>query len=197
VNSSVFLIVGDNTLADTILHNQVSSKEFNEIFGVVSERLAIKSVKESMASSVSGSTATICLTTLSIFLGLTTKGSLVDFAVLGSGEGAAVVFELNDGLRSFSCHVVNSILVSQPVGSLDRIVHMPPPIVLVHISQCSVDTPLRGHRVRPGRKELGYTGSVEASFSETECGAQASSTGSDDHSIVLVVYHRVLAGNEA
>jgi hypothetical protein len=36
VDSSVFLVVCDNTLADTILHDQVGGEELDEVLGVVS-----------------------------------------------------------------------------------------------------------------------------------------------------------------
>lgn len=82
---------------------------------------------------------------------------------------------------------MNSVLVAEPVGTLDGIVHVPPPIILVHVTQRSIDTALRGHGVASSREELGDAGSVEPSLGKTEGSAQARAAGSDDNGIVLVV----------
>jgi hypothetical protein len=86
-----------NTLA--ILHDQVQGKVFNEEVCVVSERLAIKGVEESMAGTVSSCSATVCLTALAILQRLTTKCALVDLPFLGSGERNTVVFKLGKKVR--------------------------------------------------------------------------------------------------
>lgn len=44
--------------------------------------------------------------------------------------------------RSLLCHVVDSILVSQPVRSLHCVVEMPSPIILLHVPQSGIDTTL-------------------------------------------------------
>ena len=63
VQSAVFLVVCDNSLAFTILHDQIQSEVFDEVIRVVSQRLAVQSVKKGMTRSVSGSTAPVCLST--------------------------------------------------------------------------------------------------------------------------------------
>ena len=68
-----------------------------------------------MSSSIGDAAASVGLTTLSVFVTLTSKGSLVDFTLWSPGEGHAVVFKFNDGSGGFTGHVVNSILISQPV----------------------------------------------------------------------------------
>jgi hypothetical protein len=130
VDGAVFLVIGDDTLADAVLHNQIGSEELNEILGVVSQRLSIKSVQQSVSSPVGGSTAAVCLSTLSILLRLTTESALVatfvsatasftvgslHLAVVRSGERTSIVFEFNDGLRSLAGHVMDSILVTEPI----------------------------------------------------------------------------------
>jgi hypothetical protein len=77
VESSVFLVVSQDTLADAILHDQVSGEELNEVLGVVPQRLSVESVKKSVPSPVSGSAASICLTTFAELLRLSTESSLV------------------------------------------------------------------------------------------------------------------------
>lgn len=157
-----------------------------------------------MSSSVSGSTAPVGLSTLSEVLRLTTKRPLVDLAVLRSRlvsmsaqeshtycpvtyERTTVVFQLNDRRRRLTGHVVNSVLVTEPVRTFHSVVHVPPPVVLVHVSERSIDTTLSSNGVRTSREELGNTSSVETSLGQTESRAQTCTSGSDNDGIVLMV----------
>jgi hypothetical protein len=49
---------------------------------------------------------------------------------------------LDNSIRSFATHVMNSILVTKPVGTFDRVIHMPSPVVFCHVPECSIDTTL-------------------------------------------------------
>lgn len=82
---------------------------------------------------------------------------------------------------------MNSVLVTQPVGTLDGIVHVPSPVVLVHVTEGGVDTTLSSDSVASGREQLGDTGSVETGLSKTEGGSQTGTTSTNDEGIVLVV----------
>ena len=99
------------------------------------------------------------------------------------------MFELDDGCRRLSGHIMDSILVAEPVGALDSIVHVPSPIVLVHVTERSVDAALGSDSVASGREELRDTGCVEAGLGKTEGCPQAGTASSDNNRIVLVVLH--------
>lgn len=210
VEGAVLLVVGENTAAFTILHDQVEGEVLDEVVGVVSERLAVEGVEKGVAGTVSSSAAAVGLATLAELLGLTTESTLVatlalllvavvaywrdrlvqeysHLALLGTGEGAAVVLEFDDGGGSLTGHVVDSVLVTKPVGALDGIVHVPSPVVLVHVAKGGVDTTLSSDSVGSGREELGDTGSVEASLGETKGSTETGTAGTDDDGIVLVV----------
>ena len=77
VQCTIFLVVGNDTLALAVLHDQVGGEVLDEVVGVVAERLSVESVKKSVAGSVSGGAASVGLTTLAELLGLTTECSLV------------------------------------------------------------------------------------------------------------------------
>ena len=64
-------------LALAVLHEQIGGKVLDKVVGVVSQRLTVESVEESVAGAVGGGAASVCLATLSVLLGLTSKGSLV------------------------------------------------------------------------------------------------------------------------
>jgi len=63
---------------------------------------------------------------------------------------------------------MDSILVSEPIRTFDRIVHVPPPIILVHVPESSVDSSLGRNSVTSSWEELGYAGGVETSLGKTE-----------------------------
>lgn len=69
--------------------------------------------------------------------------------------------------------------------------HVPPPVILRHVSQSSVDTALSCDSVRSGGEEFRDDGRVESGLCETHSGTKTGTTGADDQSIVLVVNDRV------
>lgn len=82
---------------------------------------------------------------------------------------------------------MDGVLVAEPVGTLDGVVHVPAPVVLVHVAESGVDTTLGSDSVASCGEQLRDTGSVEASLGQTEGGAQTGATGTDNEGIVLVV----------
>ena len=59
-----------------------------------------------------------------------------DLAVVAAREGETVSLQLAHSTRSLATHVVNSVLVTEPIGSLHGIVEVPSPIVSVlHIKR--------------------------------------------------------------
>lgn len=81
-------------------------------------------------------------------------------------------------LTSLFTHVMNRILISQPIRSFNGIVRMPPPIVFRHVSQRRIDSSLSRDRVRSCREQFRDTRSLESSFGESECRSKSSSSSS-------------------
>ena len=143
VNGAVLHADGDNTDAVALLvHDEISGEVLDEVGGVVVEGAAVESVEKGVTGSVGDAAASVGLATLTVLEGLATESTLVDFTVGGSGEGHAVVFEFDDGLRGDLGHVVNGVLVTEPIGALDGIVHMVLPVVFLHVTKSGVDTTL-------------------------------------------------------
>lgn len=147
MDGSVLEVHGDDTNAGSILHNEIESEVLNKVVAIVLEGGSVESVEKRMSSSVSDTAGSVSLSSASEVVGLSSESSLVDLSVSGTGEWHSVVLELNDGSLGLSGHVVDGILVSEPIGSLDGIVEMPPPVVGVHVSERSVDTSLGGDGV--------------------------------------------------
>jgi hypothetical protein len=166
----------------------------------VAERLAVQGVKHGVARSVGSGSTAVGLATLAILEGLTTKGTLVDLALLGTGERETKVFELSqtsglnhlqaissfhtsmtalqtqvslgslgtnvgkdNSLGRLAAHVMNGILVTEPIATLDSVVHVPTPVILGHVSEGSVDATLSGDGMRASREELGDTSNAGTS----------------------------------
>ena len=127
-------------------------------------------MKHAVASPIGDGAAAVSLTALSKVLRLATESTLVDLAVLGAGEGHTVRFELKNGLWCLTSHVLNGVLITEPVRTLDCIVEVPPPIIVVHISESRIDAALSSDRVTSGGEQLRDAGSLESSLRETEGG---------------------------
>lgn len=94
VEGTILHVESDNTNTLAVLHDQVESEVFDEEVCVVTKRLSVKGVEDSMASTVGGGGAAVSLAALAILQGLTTKRALVDLALFCPGERDTVVFKL-------------------------------------------------------------------------------------------------------
>src|SRR3546814_15941784 len=70
------------------------------------------------------------------------KRTLVNRTIGITVERHAKVFEFVNRIGSFAAHEFDSVLVAEPVGTLDGIVPMPIPVVFAHVSQGSADATL-------------------------------------------------------
>lgn len=120
---------------------------------------------------------------------LATKRPLIDEAGFSPAERHAVLFQFADGPRRLAAHVMDGVLIPEPVGALDRVVHVPPPVVLGHVSQRGVDATLGRDGVRAGGKQLCHDGGVEPGFREPDRGTQAGSSSAHDDCVILMVDH--------
>ncbi len=115
-----------------------------------------------MAGTVSGRTGTGRLTAFTEVLGLTTERTLVDTAFFGTGERQTHVVQFKDRFRAHITHVFDRVLVTDVVGALDGVVHVPAPIIVgISRRDGTGNTALGGHGVRPGREYFGNQRSLE------------------------------------
>src|ERR1700737_2555089 len=148
----------------------------------MAQALAVEGVQEGVSCTVCDSGTTICLASFAVFKGLSTKCTLIYFALICSTKGHAEMFQFDDCAGSFPAHVMNGILVAKPITPLDRIVHMPAPIIFSHISrfvnrgmvwlglpESGVDSALGGDCMRTSWEEFCDAGCVESCFCKTKC----------------------------
>jgi len=137
----------DATAGAVLIHDQVDGEVLDEELGRVPQRLAIERVQDGMAGAVSGGAGALRRRPFAELGRHAAEGALVDATVLGAAEGHAIVVELVDGVVGVAAHVLDGILVAQPVGALDRVVHVPAPVVVSHVADGGGDAALRRHRV--------------------------------------------------
>ena len=169
MDGTISHVVGHDATALITVHEQVHGEVLHEEDAVVAESTTEQGVQHGVTGTVSDGAASVGLTSLSVVSGLSTEGTLVDLALRGTAKRHAVRLELTHGNRSLTRHVLNGILVTKPVRALHSVVEVVPPVILVHVSESSVDTSLGSDSMGSCREKFGNASSLETSFGETEC----------------------------
>lgn len=89
------------------------------------ERLPVQRVQHGVPRAVADAGGAVGLPALAVAQRLPAQRALVDGAGGGAREGHAVALELDDGGDGLARHVVDRVLVAQPVGAFDRVVEVP------------------------------------------------------------------------
>mmetsp|Transcript_47934 Transcript_47934/g.117584 ORF Transcript_47934/g.117584 Transcript_47934/m.117584 type:complete len:264 (+) Transcript_47934:983-1774(+) len=148
VQSPVLHRHSDATNALTrVVHQQVHQKILHEKQTIVLQSHPVQRVQNSVPCSVSSSRTSVRLPPLPELQTLPSESTLVDLTLIRPGERQAKRLQLQHNLWRHPGHMLDCILIAQPVGPLHSIVAMPPPVVLSHVRQSCVDTALRSHRV--------------------------------------------------
>ncbi len=201
---TVVEIPGQQAAAGAIVvHQKIKREIFDEELGAVLHALLVERVQDGMPSAI-GRGAGALRHVLAITNGLAAERTLVDLALGGTREGHAEVFQLQHRGYRLPAHVFYRVLVTEPVGTLDRVVHVEAPVVAVpHIAERSRHAALRRHGVAAGRKNLADASGPQARRSHTERGAHACPAGPDDDDVVGVIDdfirfgHRFIPGGVA
>ena len=99
-------------------------------------------------------------------------------------NGRAHVLEFEHGFRAYGTHVFDSVLVTDIVGALDGVVHVPAPVIVrIGRSDCAGDATLGGNGVRTGREYLGDHGGLVAALSQLQRGAHAGTAAANDDGV--------------
>ena len=143
----------DDAAAGAVLvHDQVDGEVLDEELGRVAQRLAVERVQHGVAGAVGGGAGALRRRAFAELGGHAAERALVDAAVLGARERHAVVLELVDGVRRVAAQIFDGVLVAEPVGALDGVVHVPAPVVRPHVAERGGDAALRRDGVRARRE---------------------------------------------
>mmetsp|Transcript_18054 Transcript_18054/g.30480 ORF Transcript_18054/g.30480 Transcript_18054/m.30480 type:complete len:200 (-) Transcript_18054:226-825(-) len=144
VDGTIFHAHGYTTQAfPVITHDQVHGKVFHEEEAVKLQGHAIQGVENGMACAVRSSRATIRLAAFAKFQALSTKSTLINLALRSSAEGQTKGFQLQNDLGCQTAHVLNGVLVAQPICALHGVIGVPAPIIFRHVGQGTIDATLR------------------------------------------------------
>ena len=97
------------------------------------------------------------------------------------------MFQFEDGGDGLPAHIFDGILVAEPVGPFDRVVHVPLPTVFAEIAETGCNAALGCNRMTACRKHLCDAGSRQARLDGALRGAQTGTAGSDDDDIKRMV----------
>ena len=164
VDRTVVHLHADDAAATVVLvHDQVDGKIFDEELGLVTQRLPIKRMQDGVAGAVRRRTGAQRLA-FAVIRGHAAKRALVDLARFRAREGHAPMLELIDGSRRIAAQIFDRVLVTEPVGALDGVIHVPAPVVSAHIAERCGNAALRRHRMRTGREDLRDAGGAQSSL---------------------------------
>ena len=173
-----------------VIHDQVDGEKFDEEFRGVAQRLAIHGVQHGVTGAVGGGAGALRLA-LAVVQRHAAERALIDLAVLGARERHAPMLQLIDGFGRVAHHIFDGILVAEPVRPLDGVVHVPAPVVRMHVAERCRDAALRGYRMGARRKYLGDAGGAQAGLAAADHRTQAGAAGADHDDVVGVVFNRI------
>mmetsp|Transcript_45065 Transcript_45065/g.95876 ORF Transcript_45065/g.95876 Transcript_45065/m.95876 type:complete len:352 (+) Transcript_45065:1011-2066(+) len=179
--------------ASVVRHEQVHGEVLDEVRRVERQRAPVEGVEHGVPRPVRGARAAVGLPALTEIQTLPSERPLVNLPLLRPRERQPELLQLQHGLGRLAAHVVDGVLIPQPVAALDGVVHVPPPVVGSHVPQRGVDPPLGGDGVTAGGEELADAGRLEARLRQAHGGAQAAAAGADYQGVVGVVHHRVVS----
>ena len=159
--------------------DQVERHPFDEELRARADVLLVERVEQRVAGAIGGGAGALHRL-LAEVRHVAAERPLVDRAVGVAVERHPEVLELVDDLRRHLAHVFDRVLVAEPVGALDRVVHVPEPAVLGHVAQSGADAALRGDGVRAGREHLRQNGDRQARFGQLQRRPHPGAAGPDD-----------------
>ena len=182
--------------AALIVCDEVECEILDEELRTAAHRLPIERVQYGVSSTVGRGTASPHGWPLAVVGIVTAEWTLIDLPVIGTGERHAVVLKLIDRRRRIPAQVLDCILVTEPIGALDRVIHMPTPVVGTLVSKGGCDTALRRHGVGAGWKHLCYACRAQSRLDSTERRSQSCASSADDHHVIGMVCQWVSRANE-
>ena len=176
------------TAGAAAIEDQIEREIFDHELRIVRERLLIQRVQHRVAGAVGRGAGTLRRRAFAVARSHAAKRALIDLAFFGARERHTVVFELDHRSRRVLAHVLDRVLIAEPVRALDRVVEVVAPVVIAHIAERGGNAALRRDRVRARRKNFGQTDGLQAFRGESEGRAQARAAGANDDHIVFVFF---------
>src|SRR5579872_4905141 len=100
----------------------------------MSQCLTVHCVQHGVASAVGGSAGTL-RGTLTVVDRHTAEGPLVNPTVLCTRERHAPMLEFVNSCGSMAHQIFDRVLITKPVRPLHGVIHVPAPVILVHVAK--------------------------------------------------------------
>ena len=166
-----------------VLH-QVNCVVFVQERGAGFQVALVKRVQQRVTGTVGRSAGTGSLAAFTVILRLAAEWTLVDTTLLGTRERQTHVVQLEHGGRAFLTHVFDSVLVTDVVGTLDGIVHVPAPVIVrVGGGDGAGDATLGRYGVGTRREHLGDHGSLVTALGQLQRCAHAGTAATNNDGV--------------
>ncbi len=116
-----------------LVFHQIERIPFREDGGVVFQVLLIQRVQQCVTGTVSRCCGTCRLLAAEVFR-LAAKRTLIDTAIIQTGERETHMFQLQNGFRAGLTHIFDRVLVTDVVGAFNGIVHVPFPVIFMGVA---------------------------------------------------------------
>ncbi len=192
VQRAVFEAERDHA-ADTavLVPDEVDREVLDEELRRVPERLTVERVQDGVPRTVGRRARALRRRAPAVVGGHAAERTLIDAAVFRAAERHAVVLEFVDRVRCVAAEVLDRVLVAEPVGTLDGIVHVPLPAVGSHVADRGGDAALRRDRMRARREHFGHAGRLEAGLRAAERRPEARAAGAHHDHVIDVLGDRI------
>ena len=154
------------------------------------KRLAVERVQDGVAGAVCGGAGAL-RDSLAEIGGHAAERALVDLAGFRAGEGHAPMVQFVDRGRRVAAHVFDRVLVAEPIGALDGVVHVPAPVVRAHVAERRGNAALRRDRMRAGREDLRDARGAQPRLGAADAGAQTRAARANHDDVERVVGDRI------
>src|ERR1700724_2780087 len=101
------------------------------------------------------------------------------------------MLEPDDRFHCVAAHEFDRVLVAEPVGPLDGVVHVPAPVILAHIAQRRAYTSLCRDGMAASREDLAGAGGFEPRSGHPQCRPQTAAAAPNNDDIVGVMLDRI------
>src|SRR5204863_7058122 len=101
------------------------------------------------------------------------------------------MLKLDDRRDRLPAHVFDCVLIAEPVRPLDRVVHVPAPVIVAHIAERRGDAALRRYGMTAGREHLADAGGLQPLDRRAEGRAQPGAAGADDDDVISMFGDRI------
>ena len=137
-----------------------------------------------MPGAIFSGTGTRCLTAFSVVLRLPPERSLIDPPRLGARERHPHMLKLVNNFRAHTTHVLDRILITNVIRTLNRVVHVPAPIVVgIVTSNRAGNSTLRRDCVRTRRKYFGNNCGFQSRLGQLKTRAHTGTATPNDNAI--------------